>query len=148
MREPDYLGVKVCAEIVASEFQRPEIVKARVVETLRNFINPLPLAESPEQHDELMDTTWEGWPFGRNLYLAELFSLLQRVPGVKHVLDVQIYTQPVIPSAESGPEGIPHPLAAEPMIQVVEKLLRVPQNTLLCSREHEITLAKLDGSDE
>ncbi len=148
VREPDYLGVKVCAEIVASEFQRPEIVKARVVETLRNFINPLPLAESPEQHDELMDTTWEGWPFGRNLYLAELFSLLQRVPGVKHVLDVQIYIQPVIPSAESGPEGIPHSLAAEPMIQVVEKLLRVPQNTLLCSREHEITLAKLDGSDE
>lgn len=32
-----------------------------------------------------------GWPFGRSLYVAELFSLLRTVPGVDFVEDVQVF---------------------------------------------------------
>ena len=27
----------------------------------------------------------EGWPFGRSVFLSELYELLERVPGVDHV---------------------------------------------------------------
>lgn len=143
IREPQYLGVQVRAEIVPSEYSQPEMVQARAVEALRGFLNPLPIAETGQ--DELVAADWEGWPFGRDLYLAEIFSLLQRVPGVKHVLDVQLAERPVIPSRERPPgdedeRGRPGPRPSS----VSERVLRVPSNTLLCSLEHEITMAELD----
>ena len=39
IREPSYVGVKVHAEIIPSEYSRPEVVRTRVVESLRNFIS-------------------------------------------------------------------------------------------------------------
>ncbi|MGY2896268.1 putative baseplate assembly protein [Deinococcus sp. UYEF24] len=35
--------------------------------------------------------TGEGWPFGRPLYLSELYSLLRSVPGTDFVEDVQVF---------------------------------------------------------
>jgi predicted phage baseplate assembly protein len=43
IREPNYLGVHVSAEIVVSDYSDPETVRARVRENLRNLLNPLPL---------------------------------------------------------------------------------------------------------
>ncbi|NLF02433.1 MAG: putative baseplate assembly protein, partial [Anaerolineales bacterium] len=71
--EPSYLGVKVRARIVVSELSRPEAVQARVVNVLRSFLCPLSLASDPEQQQPMGDG-WEGWPFGRNLYVAEIAS--------------------------------------------------------------------------
>ncbi|MBC8249952.1 MAG: putative baseplate assembly protein [Anaerolineales bacterium] len=155
IKEPNYVGVKVHAEIIPSEYSRPEVVKARVAESLRDFISPLSLAENPEERDELMGPGWEGWPFGRNLYVAEILSLIQRVPGVKHVLDVQLSARSVIPqearqpeaeegqggkgAGEQGSRG-----EGESLIKVEQKVVRVPADTLLCSLDHEITMAELE----
>ena len=147
IREPTYVGVKVRAEIIPSEFSRSELVQARVAESLRNFISPLKLNEEAAQSDELMGSDWEGWPFGRDLYMAEIFSLIQRVPGVKHVLDVQLSTRQVIPGEyeDVGDRLAEGKNALSPM---EDKVVRVPANTLLCSLEHEVMLAALDTNEE
>jgi predicted phage baseplate assembly protein len=149
IKEPNYVGVKVHAQIVPAEYSAPEAVTSRVVEILRTFLCPLSIAQDPEQLDDVMGTKWEGWPFGRDLYLAELFSLLQRVPGVKHVLDVQLSTRPVIPARELPPEerGEQGPRERR-LTQVDQKVVRVPANTLLCSLDHEITLVELEDDNE
>jgi predicted phage baseplate assembly protein len=149
IKEPGYIGVKVYAEIVPSEYSRPELVKARTVEALQTFLCPLPIAKDPEKQDDIMGDDWQGWPFGRDLYVAELFSLLQRLPGVKHVLDVQISTRTVIPRKELPPEeGEEQPASRRRLSQVDEKVVRVPANTLLCSLDHEIKLVELEDDDD
>jgi predicted phage baseplate assembly protein len=146
IREPGYLGVKVRAEIIPSEYSLPELVVARVVETLREFLSPLPMSERVEARDDLMGSDWEGWPFGRDLYIAEIFSLIQRVPGVKHVLDVSLSTRPVVPlnmaSLETEEEQ-----EAEGLTLVKQKLISVSSDTLLCSLDHEVVIATLGGEN-
>jgi hypothetical protein len=146
IREPGYLGVKVRAEIIPSEYIVPELVVARVVETLREFLSPLPMSERVETRDDLMGSNWEGWPFGRDLYMAEIFSLIQRIPGVKHVLDVSLSTRPVVPiniiSLETEEEQ-----AAEGLTAVKQRLISVPSDTLLCSLDHEVVIATLGGEN-
>ena len=147
--EPGYVGIQVQAQIVPSEYSRPEIIATRVREALRDFLSPLPLAEDPEKQEEMMGANWEGWPFGRDLYLAEIFSLIQRVAGVKHVLDVQLSQRSVSPNKErpAGGEGEQRP-ADRKLTPVNENVVRVPANTLLCSLDHEITIAELEEADD
>ncbi len=148
IEEPAYLGVKVNAQIIPAEFSQPEVVRTRVAEAVRAFISPLAIAGDPEKQDALMDATWEGWPFGRNLYVAEIFSLIQRVPGVKHVVDVQLSTRPVTPKDElpPGEEARPDQVSRREakLTPVTQKVVRVPADTLLCSLNHEIVLATLE----
>jgi hypothetical protein len=156
IKEPNYLGVKVRAEIIPSEYSRPEVVQARVAESLRNFINPLAIATESAENGQpdgatagLTDDDWEGWPFGRNLYVAEIFSLIQRVPGVKHVLDVQLSTRPVVPAKETLPEEEEEQESvAEPLAVVDQKVIRVSADTLLCSLDHEIASAGFEELEE
>lgn len=148
LREPNYLGIKVSAEIVPSEFSTPEIVKGRVNEALKAFLSPLDIVGNGEARDDLMDGKWVGWPFGRNLFVAEIYSLIQRVAGVKHVLDVQLSQRPVIPreelSLDSEDEGA---VEGQPMEEeatpIKEKVLRVKTDTLLCSLAHDIKITRL-----
>ena len=72
-------------------------------------------------------------------------SLIQGVPGVKHVLDVQLSTRPVVPAKETLPEGEEGQEGdAEPLTILDQKVVRVPADTLLCSLDHEITSAGLE----
>ncbi|NEO10759.1 MAG: hypothetical protein F6K51_36870 [Moorea sp. SIO3I8] len=34
----------------------------------------------------------QGWPFGRSIYVSELYQLLDRIPGVDYVEDVMVHT--------------------------------------------------------
>lgn len=143
IREPTYLGIKVKAQIVPNEFSRPEIVRARVIEALSNFLSPL---VNPNKYkDESMGDDWDGWPFGRDLYVAEIFSLIQRTPGVKHVIDVQLSQRQVNPSREAAlraeEEGEE---TASPLTPVSEKVVKVANDTLLASLDHEIEMVNLD----
>jgi predicted phage baseplate assembly protein len=152
VREPKYVGVKIRAEIVASDYVRPEVVVGRVAEVLRQYLSPLvPPGESllPEG---VVEPDWQGWPFGRSLYVAELYSVIQQVPGVKHVLDVQIRQRAILPSKESPPLGQLEDFAnsaASTRVQdttlqlITGKVLQVSADTLLCSLDHEIELVEL-----
>ena len=149
VREPQYLGLQVTAEIVASEYHSPEAVRQRVIEALQRFITPLALERPGEQPDELLGADWDGWPFGRSLFLSELFSLVQRVPGVKHVLDVQIAQRRVVPSQEQRQFADPSvettalvPVAPD-LKAVSGRRLDVPADTVLVSLGHIVKLAEL-----
>jgi hypothetical protein len=94
---------------------------------------------------------WQGWPFGRSLFTAELFSLIQQVPGVKHVLDVQMFQRPVLPSKEGAPLGQLEEFAGRTangaegveLTPVKGRALAVPSDALLCSLDHEVAVVEL-----
>jgi predicted phage baseplate assembly protein len=161
IREPNYVGVKVTAEIVANDYSQPAVVIERVKGRLKQFITPLALnatqpavSESSAEDsarggekspftDELLGSQWQGWPLGRSLYLSELFSIIQRVPGVKHVRDVRMSQRTIVPSRERPPwataEGAEAATTSAPDVAPVqERVLKVAEDALLCSLEHEV----------
>ncbi len=145
IKEPRYLGVRVRAEILISEFSQPDVVKARVAERLNGFIAPLALEVAPgERQEDLIGPDWEGWPFGRDLYVSEIYALIGQVPGVKHVWDVQIDRRPVAPAAEASSTQAEAGGAEEAtqLVTVEERRLQVDDDTLLCSLVHQIEVVE------
>jgi len=143
LREPRYTGVKVKARIVPHDFVHPAEVAQRVSAELRRYLSPLPLDESPPLMRE--GEKWEGWEFGRDLFAAEVISLIQQVPSVKYVVDVEVSSRPVIPTEEDSMFD-DHPVAD---LTPVEKVLQIPKDGLICSLDHEIeTLSVQDMYQE
>ncbi len=146
VREPDYIGIKVRAEIVVSEYSQPDLVKQRVLDYLRQFITPLALRQPDPELAQFLGGNWEGWPFGRDLYVAELYTLIQLAPGVKHVLDVQLSHRQVVPAQEglALPESEETETPVEQLLTAIKgKSLKVPLDTVLCSLDHEIEIVEL-----
>lgn len=139
IREPDYVGIRVAAEIVPSEHSDPQVVQARVLERLKSFLSPLALDAPEERPDELFGPEWEGWPFGKALYISEVYTLIQSVPGVKHVLDVQLSQRPIALVPETPQTSGAEP-STPPLTPVHGRVLEIPEDTLLCSLDHEIKL--------
>ena len=71
----------------------------------------------------------EGWPFGRSLYLSEIYGLLQGIPGVEFVEGVKVYV------SETG-EWTPSKPAPPS--------LRLPKYAVICSGKHQIAQAVQD----
>jgi len=136
--EPEYTGVQVKARIVADEYSSPETVLARVDRHLKNFLNPLPPFAQQEAEDHLLEKGWNGWPLGKTLFAAEIYALIQRVPGVKYVLDVEIASRPVDPRMESVV-----PPVQQPLLALDGKFLQVPEDALICSLDHQIEAVEL-----
>jgi predicted phage baseplate assembly protein len=142
IREPHYLGLKVLTEIVVTDYAQPDVVRACVLEQLRNFISPLKL-------DVPGDKTDDGWPFGGDLFVSEIYTLIQKVPGVKHVLDVKLAQRPVNPAKEIAPTGDSSEESASgthpdlPITPIEQRRFEVANDTLLCSLEHEIKITEL-----
>jgi hypothetical protein len=65
-----------------------------------------------------------GWPFGRDLHQSEIFSLLQAIPHVEFVEDVQMFV--------SDGSGAPKPASAR---------LVVPRHGIVCSDTHEVQVS-------
>jgi predicted phage baseplate assembly protein len=150
IREPNYLGIKVNAEVVVSEYSDPDTVRTRVIESLRNFLAPLSPTAGNDGQDELLGPNWKGWPFGRALFVSELYTLIQRVPGVKHVLEVKLSQRPIVPSKEvplkDEEEATVTPTGEgeAPVLTPIDgRRLDVSADTLLCSLDHEIALVEL-----
>lgn len=143
VREPTYLGVRVFADIIAEDHINPEIVRARVLDALRAFLAPLPLEGKIEYIESVVGGRWQGWPFGRDLYISEILALLQKVSGVRHVRDVQAESRPVVPVREQLPdaeEAIPEIDRGLDRPVPVRQLLHVGSDTVLCALEPVITI--------
>lgn len=78
--KPCYLWVSLGAMIRTHPYASFEEVKNRVIAKLERYFNPLP-GGGP---------TGEGWPFGRAIYLSEVYALLEQVEGVGYVEDVRV----------------------------------------------------------
>ncbi len=139
VREPRYMGVQVKATIVPQDFMAPAEVIARVNDELQRFLSPIRMDDRPPllQSGE----TWSGWPFGRDLFVAEVISLIQQVPSVKFVLDVTVASRVVVPVEE---RSIFEEDEAAPLT-TVDKVLRVPPEGLVCSLAHEITITNIES---
>lgn len=140
IREPRYTGVRVKAKIVPQDFLRPADVVQRVSDELKRFLTPLPVDDKPPLLPG--SEAFAGWPFGRDLFAAEVISLIQQVPSVKFVLDVEISSRPVAPVEEKAlfEDAPPLPLSS------VDKVLRVPADGLICSLEHEIEVVSMEDA--
>lgn len=116
--QPTYIWVAVQAKLRLPDRRTVSMsndVRQQAEAALRAYINPY--TGGPQQ---------QGWPFGRDLHVSEIYSLLQRVPGVEFVEEVHI----VIPDG-SGP-GKP---------QIVSPRLTVPPDAVLCSAQHTVEVA-------
>jgi predicted phage baseplate assembly protein len=134
VREPRYEGVKVKARIVPQDFIHPSEVVARVNEELMRYLTPLALDDRPPMLQ--VGEHWEGWQFGKDLFTAEIVSLIQQIPSVKYVLDVTVLTRPVVPVEEASMFEDEEPKE----FSSVEKVLRIPEDGLLCSLDHEVEI--------
>ncbi len=84
---PSYVPITVEAKLGLKIGARPSSdpkggsgVLQRAKQKVLNFFLPLPVPNSP----------FQGWSFGRSVYLSEIYALLDQVQGVDYVEDVKL----------------------------------------------------------
>lgn len=95
---PNYTAVAVQARIKVRSKAEPEQVRADVEARLYRFINPL-----------VGGHEGQGWPFGRDLFISEIFAVLQSVPGVEYVEAARMLIQgqeAPVSRASVSPDGM------------------------------------------
>jgi uncharacterized phage protein gp47/JayE len=76
---PEYLEVAVIAEVKAFAGQNKITVADAVSVALKNFLDPLHGGPGGA-----------GWPLGRDVYVSEVVEVIAGVPGVDHVLSIDL----------------------------------------------------------
>jgi len=109
---PAYVGVSIEASILVQRHRNSDEVRATVAQRIREYLDPL-----------LGGPDGLGWPFGRDLYLSEMQSVVQSVPGVEYAQDVTLY-QVDIQTGQSRAAG---------------QKITVADDVLLLSYEHVVT---------
>lgn len=77
---PAYVGIAVEATVVIQRHASIDRVRGQVIERLAKYVDPL--EGGPEG---------VGWPFGRDLYLSEVLTIIQSVAGVEYVQDATLF---------------------------------------------------------
>lgn len=87
---PAYRWVAARVQLRASMDVDPEVVEQETLARLYRFLNPLTGGQDGK-----------GWPFGRELYLSDVYQSLQGMANVQFIRSVELYeTEP-----GGGPEG-------------------------------------------
>jgi hypothetical protein len=93
---PTYLGLRVNATVTPLPNASPPEVEAAVVSGLRRYFHPL-----------LGGREQQGWEFGRDVRVSEVYSVIQRVQGVDVVRDVELFiVNPETGESESGGDAV------------------------------------------
>ena len=71
-------------------------LQVQIAESLKGFLDPLTGGKNAD-----------GWPFGRDVYVSEMFELLEQLPGVDGVIDVDLTSE--------CPAGAERCVAARPL---------------------------------
>ncbi|MEW6231988.1 MAG: putative baseplate assembly protein [Chloroflexota bacterium] len=111
---PRYLWVSVEVHIRVKPKANAQQVQREVERELYRFLNPV--YGGPEG---------KGWPFGRALYISEIYSRVQEVKGVEHVLEAKLFLVDI----QTNQLG--------PAVQKIE----VPEDALISSHRHHIGIA-------
>lgn len=120
VRQPQYAWVSVDAVVRVPERSHEGLIRAvreQAEAALYRYLNPF-----------VGGTEGSGWPFGRDLHVASIYAVLQRVPAVEFVDQVRV---------RAGE----HEGAAE--LQQVEQRLTLPPHTLVCSHQHTVTVTAI-----
>lgn len=113
VKEPNYVWVSVDVKVVANPLYKQTAVHRRILQRLNTFLNPV-----VGGHDG------KGWPFGRDLYEADIYMVLRQLPEVLTVKSAALYKA----HATSGERY------ATP-----EKMFAVYSNSTVASGIHTIT---------
>jgi hypothetical protein len=89
---PQFITVQITAEVFPLPDERDAALQQRVVDAVTKFFDPHTGGEDGQ-----------GWPFGRNVFVSELYSLLDRLPGVDYVTAITLTPTP--PNRLIPPEG-------------------------------------------
>ena len=79
VRPPDYKRVTVTAEVNVRAEAEPHRVEQAVAACLEALLNPF-----------VGGLEGKGWPFGRDLYLSDLYACIQSVEGVEYIKELQM----------------------------------------------------------
>ncbi|MEN6479563.1 MAG: putative baseplate assembly protein [Anaerolineales bacterium] len=79
VREAGYKRVRVQTTVAAQPGVDQRRLQADVLQALNRFLNPL-----------IGGAQGSGWPFGRELYLSDLYTCIQHVPGLLNVQELQM----------------------------------------------------------
>jgi hypothetical protein len=79
--EPNYVNIKVAVTLYLHDSASSQAVQTEAKSRLTGFFNPFPCAEYWQN---------QGYPFGRDIYLSELYELFDDLPGVDYVEQIQI----------------------------------------------------------
>lgn len=71
---PGYLKVWVEATVQFTSISEAKTIEGRIIDTLNQFFHPL--YGGPEK---------KGWEFGRNVYISEVYEVIENTEGVDHV---------------------------------------------------------------
>lgn len=92
---PEYVTVRLSAKLFLQADARKQDVGPEAIKQVREFFHPL--GGGPDG---------QGWPFGRDVYVSEVYELLERVPGVDYIEEVDLRPeQPDEASIQRSPEG-------------------------------------------
>ena len=80
MRSPAYRWVAVKTQLRASPGVPNDEVEAEVFSRLYRYLNPLTGGNDGN-----------GWPFGRDLFVSDVYQSLQGTPNVQFVRNVEMY---------------------------------------------------------
>lgn len=123
VRLPDITWLSVTADLQMGEQSHPQLIletQQLAEEELYKYLNPY--TGGPRG---------EGWPFGRDLHLSEIYGLLQRIPSVEYVEAVKMEISEPGQSVPTKP--------APPRV-------RLGTHGLICSAQHVITMKQASGS--
>jgi len=71
---PQYVVVGIRATLVLEQDADSEAIQSGAIDRLQTFFDPLEGGSDRK-----------GWPFGRGVYVSEVYQLLQDIPGVEYV---------------------------------------------------------------
>jgi len=80
---PGFEKIDITAGVIPVQPEESSNVERRIVKNLEDFFHPLTGGEEGQ-----------GWNFGRNVYKAEIYAVIQRIEGVRHVKNVTFTGQP------------------------------------------------------
>jgi predicted phage baseplate assembly protein len=93
VRPPAYYGVSVKVQCRAAPGENKSNVEAEILSRLYRFLNPL-----------TGGADGKGWPFGRDLYVSDVYQCLQGIPDVQFVRNLEIF--PAQPGGEPQGEAV------------------------------------------
>jgi hypothetical protein len=76
---PGYIQVGIEACVQFTSITEAKTIEGRILDNLQQFFHPL--HGGPEK---------EGWDFGRNVYISEIYELIENTDGVDHVDDLTL----------------------------------------------------------
>ncbi|GAB4145367.1 MAG: putative baseplate assembly protein [Candidatus Promineifilaceae bacterium] len=111
VRAPAYRWVTVRVQLRAAPGVAPSQVEAEVLSRLYRFLNPLTGGPGGQ-----------GWPFGRDLYVSDVYQCLQGVPDVQFIRGVEMR------AARAGGDAEGEPV----------ELLEVVAHGVIASARHQV----------